>query len=457
MKSSRPNLLMHKNKMSLIQMILTQLFGRSECIIFACTLRDNTISLGSSDTHDSVSNSLYRPLAMSAPTMDAMVEDDAALLDALDALCVPGSVDPVAQASAVEGEDTIDGEDLAGLVGAANASLRGTGDTVPCLMGDGSNVGDVLRVALRVITRLSDSVRANATLRDTAEQRASEANNARVLSERETKEERRLRKRDANSHRDELNRVAEALTRERRVRSTATADANELRASLARAQSRAAAAAAASTRQDRDLKRLQQRVHALLGGTRRPNLKVVVTGAIDATDDVDEENGARTYASIAADALRERMDESEVENERLRASLRAVHEELDALLETFPHVLDVQRQQTLIVDADAEFEGPPRAPSVERMMKPFENLEEELEEALVSKFKIIRRALCLDSLDVADYNESAADVVPANGHGCKLENGEKDVGEASPHVDNVSIVSPMSSKVSPTDVELNGT
>lgn len=359
--------------------------------------------------------------------MEAMLEDDAALLSALDALDA-GSASHMPVESV--GEPSAD--ELGSFIGAANAALQDSADSVPTLSPDARNIASVLRAALRAIPRLADAMRANSALRRAAENDAQRASTAMATAQRALADERRRAAANARADAEALGRAQAAVTRERSLRTRAVADAADARADVMRGAQRAGAAAALAKRRERELTRLQARVHALLGGTRRPRLIGEVRGGGDGEKSSGDGAG-RTYAMLAADAVRARADAADRENEQLRGAVRAVHAELDALLDTFPHVLQLEReQQALLHGPEKEFEAPVGALSDERMLLPYALIEAEIDDAVVTKFKLLRRALCLDALDAADYHESGTDAEVAdveNGVDGESSEGDKNLEE----------------------------
>eukprot|EP00171_Calliarthron_tuberculosum_P020211 IDg20211t1 len=216
---------------------------------------------------------------MASLTMEAMLEDDDALMSALDALDARDAPTLRAHGSGTEclPADEPTGEELGALIGAANAVLRDTDHTVPSLFPDARNAGTVLRAALIAIPRLVDAAQANLTLRRIAETDSTRAATALKVSERARIDEKRQHRVQSRADTEAIARAQAAITRERSARTRAVADAADARASAARSTQRGSAAASLARRHERDLSRLQARVHTLLGSTRRPRLAAEAT------------------------------------------------------------------------------------------------------------------------------------------------------------------------------------
>ena len=333
--------------------------------------------------------------------MEATVADDDKLLAALDALDVD---DEEAESNSIPVNPTAN--DLARLIFSANSALGESIDKIPQLSSGAENVAHVLACSLSAILRLSNSVQANAELRAASEKKLSRLQFDLDSAERAMRDARLAERSRSKADSNMVAKARDELARIKQKNNTLKAAADDAKAAAMAANNRANVAETAARKRERELTRLQKKVHSNLGGTRRPNFAVDVTLGPEfaattprvSTKSKKSADTINAFTCVAIEAEIERSKEAEAENFALRETVTAVHHELDALLESFPTVLELERQQQAIMNGEDVFDGPIPAPDASRMLLPYEMLVEQLDEALVTKFKMLRRALCYQEL-----------------------------------------------------------
>ncbi len=334
--------------------------------------------------------------------MDATVADDDKLLAALDAL----GVDDEEEASGYSVPVNPTANELARLIYSANGALGDSIDKIPQLSKGAENVAHVLACSLHAILRLSDSVQANAELRAASEKKLARLQFDLDSAERAMRDARLAERTRSKADSNTVAKARDELARIKQKNNTLKAAADDAKAAATVANNRAAVAETAARKRERELARLQKKVHSNLGGTRRPNFAVDVTlgpafaaaSPRASTKAKKPADTATAFTNAAIEAEVERAKEAEAENFALRETVTAVHHELDALLESFPTVLELERQQQAIMNGEDVYDGPIPAPDALRMLLPYEMLVDQLDEALVTKFKMLRRALCYQEL-----------------------------------------------------------
>lgn len=352
-----------------------------------------------------------------------VINDDAALHALLDGL--DGDDDGGAIPRACDLADDPTPAQLTALLQSANDALRDTSDHIPTPSSDGRNTGRVLAAALLAVARLGSSARAHGRLREEAEARCAKLEYDVSDGVRALKEAQRAERQRAVADRDALARARDDAARERRGYQAAKAAATEARSAAAASANRAQVAEAALRRRDKEFAQLQKRVHAQLSGAQRPSLAVEVCGADDDTvvsptatapksasaiANAAKKNrkkvaeGVEQFTKLAVDVERRRCAVLQAENETFREQLHAISEELDALLTSFPRVVEIEKQQQAMMNGVEveDVELPLKSVDAREMLLPYESVAEKVDAAIVRKFKMLRRALCYQELVEAD-------------------------------------------------------
>lgn len=343
-------------------------------------------------------------------------QDDGSLSNFLDELIQSASDDRAgvlgieSETSPSESKPPVEPERLVHGISVANDLLREGGQCslLPFLTENNENVDHVLAAALSSIVRLSRCCKANVSLRVDAEKRfqttqADADRLSRVLHI--TKDKVTKTERDIVGAK---NKLRETEVKNKRKVAQLTAESNSLRTRVAAAEGQINQLNLEAKKRERQYTHLQQRVHALMSNSKKLSIEPAITRgegnkvkhfhyqrkSSQAGDDSELEVDADEEMNTASVLL--------VENNSFRRLLHSIQVEMDDMIGgytsafKFLHPPNEQPSETSDVsDGEEETSNrvPAPAPTLERMLLPFDIIRNDVEGLIDEKLSVIRKAL----------------------------------------------------------------